>query len=132
MSKFILHPNRGIDCLLFSRACTNLFILFMFHVISGVIKAVASACLDGAVVLDLCEIGDKMILEETQKVFKKEKEMKKGAYIWRSQPLRGSVFIFFIKVGFSSFLAIFMDGICKSTNCKITKFVCLLKATLVQ
>ena len=39
---------------------------------------VADACNDGAVVLDLCEMGDKMILEGTQKVFKKEKEMKKG------------------------------------------------------
>lgn len=39
---------------------------------------VAGACSDGAVVLDLCEMGDKMILEGTQKVFKKEKEMKKG------------------------------------------------------
>ncbi|XP_065888176.1 proliferation-associated protein 2G4-like [Dysidea avara] len=48
------------------------------EIANRVIKAVASACLDGAVVLDLCEIGDKMILEETQKVFKKEKEMKKG------------------------------------------------------
>jgi len=29
-------------------------------------------------VLDLCEMGDRIILEDTQKVFKKEKEMKKG------------------------------------------------------
>ena len=44
----------------------------------GVIKAVADACIEGAVVLDLCEMGDQMILEETKKVYKKEKEMKKG------------------------------------------------------
>lgn len=43
-----------------------------------VIKAVAAACVEGAVVVDLCELGDQMIVEETKKVFKKEKEMKKG------------------------------------------------------
>ena len=35
-------------------------------------------CVDGALVVDLCEKGDQMILEETKKVYKKEKEMKKG------------------------------------------------------
>ena len=38
----------------------------------------AGACVEGAVVLDLCELGDQMIVEETKKVYKKEKEMKKG------------------------------------------------------
>ena len=33
--------------------------------------------MDGALVVDLCERGDQMILEETKKVYK-EKEMKKG------------------------------------------------------
>ena len=28
--------------------------------------------------MDLCEKGDQMILEETKKVYKKEKKMKKG------------------------------------------------------
>ena len=28
--------------------------------------------------VDLCERGDQMILEETKKVYKKEKKMKKG------------------------------------------------------
>ena len=46
--------------------------------VAGVIKAVADACVEGAVVLDLCEMGDQRILEETKKVFKKEKELKKG------------------------------------------------------
>ena len=40
------------------------------------------ACVEGAKVLDLCQLGDQMILEETGKVFKKEKEMKKGQYIY--------------------------------------------------
>ena len=30
--------------------------------------------------LDLCELGDQMIVEETKKVYKKEKEMKKGEH----------------------------------------------------
>ena len=48
--------------------------------VAGVIKAVADSCVKGALVLDLCEMGDQMILEETKKVFKKEKEMKKGEH----------------------------------------------------
>ena len=32
----------------------------------------------GAAVVELCEKGDTLILEETAKVYKKEKEMKKG------------------------------------------------------
>ena len=34
--------------------------------------------MEGALVVDLCEMGDQMILDETKKVYKKEKEMKKG------------------------------------------------------
>jgi len=33
----------------------------------------------GAMVQELCEFGDKQLSEETAKVFKKEKDMKKGA-----------------------------------------------------
>lgn len=36
------------------------------------------ACVEGAVITDLCEMGDKLVLEETKKVYKKEKNMKKG------------------------------------------------------
>lgn len=39
------------------------------------------ACVEGAVITDLCEMGDKLVLEETKKVYKKEKNMKKGYYI---------------------------------------------------
>ena len=35
-------------------------------------------CVAGASVVDLCELGDRLIIEETSKVYKKEKEMKKG------------------------------------------------------
>ena len=38
-------------------------------------------CIAGAPVVDLCHLGDKLILEETGKVYKKEKEMKKGVRV---------------------------------------------------
>ena len=44
----------------------------------GVLRQVIEKCVAGASVVDLCELGDQMILEETSKVYKKEKEMKKG------------------------------------------------------
>lgn len=43
-----------------------------------VLKAVVEAAKVGELVLVLCEKGDAMIMEETGKIFKKEKEMKKG------------------------------------------------------
>ncbi|NXQ24496.1 PA2G4 protein, partial [Alaudala cheleensis] len=46
--------------------------------IAGVLRAVVEAANPGASVLCLCEKGDAMIMEETGKIFKKEKEMKKG------------------------------------------------------
>ncbi|KQK85324.1 hypothetical protein AAES_41054 [Amazona aestiva] len=48
----------------------------------GVLRAVLDAANSGASVLCLCEKGDSMIMEETGKIFKKEKEMKKA----RSHP----------------------------------------------
>lgn len=41
-------------------------------------KQVIEKCVDGASILDICEYSDNLILEETGKVYKKEKEMKKG------------------------------------------------------
>lgn len=35
-------------------------------------------CVVGASVRELCSLGDKLLLEETVKVFKKEKDLKKG------------------------------------------------------
>ena len=35
----------------------------------------------GTTVIELCELGDKMLSEGTAKVFKKEKEMKKGKLV---------------------------------------------------
>ena len=36
------------------------------------------AAIEGAAIMELCEMGDRLILEETSKVYKKEKDMKKG------------------------------------------------------
>lgn len=46
--------------------------------VNVVLKQLMEKCTPGTKVLDLCELGDRLILEETAKVFKKEKEMKKG------------------------------------------------------
>ena len=48
--------------------------------VSGVLCSVLEAAVEGCNVLTLCELGDGLILEETGKVYKKEKEMKKGLY----------------------------------------------------
>ena len=42
------------------------------------LREVVLKCVAGASVVDLCELGDRLIIEETSKVYKKEKEMKKG------------------------------------------------------
>uniref|UniRef100_A0A4W3HRR1 Proliferation-associated 2G4 n=1 Tax=Callorhinchus milii TaxID=7868 RepID=A0A4W3HRR1_CALMI len=43
-----------------------------------VLRTVVEAAKEGESVFSLCEKGDAMIMEETGKIFKKEKEMKKG------------------------------------------------------
>ena len=58
--------------------CSNLFFLLPSPPPLGVLRHVLEGCVDRALVVDLCEKGDQMILEETKKVYKKEKEMKKG------------------------------------------------------
>ena len=41
-------------------------------------KQLMEKCIAGAKVVDVCEFGDQRLLEETSKVYKKEKDMKKG------------------------------------------------------
>ncbi|KAM7540318.1 hypothetical protein Aperf_G00000027630 [Anoplocephala perfoliata] len=43
-----------------------------------ILKELMQKCVPGAKIVELCEFGDQRILEETSKLFKKEKEMKKG------------------------------------------------------
>lgn len=46
--------------------------------VNSILKLVINECKAGKSVIQICEFGDKMLLEETSKVFKKDKEMKKG------------------------------------------------------
>ena len=61
--------------------CNDTHALLDSHCSVGVLRQVIEKCVAGASVVDLCELGDQMILEETSKVYKKEKEMKKGTSI---------------------------------------------------
>lgn len=45
---------------------------------SGILGLVLQKCVAGASVREICEFGDNLITEDTSKVYKKEKEMKKG------------------------------------------------------
>jgi len=48
------------------------------EITNKVLKSLIEMCKPDETVLNLCETGDRMLLEETSKVFKKEKEIKKG------------------------------------------------------
>jgi methionine aminopeptidase len=48
------------------------------YLFAGVLKQVIDKCVVGASVREICEFGDGLLVEETSKVFKKEKELKKG------------------------------------------------------
>ena len=49
-----------------------------FLLFPGVLRSLVEASSSGVSVLSLCEKGDAMIMEETGKIFKKEKEMKES------------------------------------------------------
>ena len=46
--------------------------------VNRVLRQVLDKCVSGASVREVCELGDQLVIEETNKVFKKEKEFKKG------------------------------------------------------
>lgn len=48
------------------------------EVVNKTLKALIALCVEGASVKELCIKGDSLILEETGKIFKKEKDLKKG------------------------------------------------------
>ena len=50
----------------------------MLYSITAILKQVVGKCVADAKVIDICEFGDSRIIEETSKVYKKEKELKKG------------------------------------------------------
>lgn len=48
------------------------------EIVNRTLAKVAEMCKAGAVVLDICEAGDKMLLEETAGIYKKDKDLRKG------------------------------------------------------
>jgi len=48
------------------------------EIVNRVLKQIVEKCIVDASVREICEFGDKLLTEETSKVFKKEKELKKG------------------------------------------------------
>ncbi|KAF7274673.1 proliferation-associated protein 2G4 [Rhynchophorus ferrugineus] len=48
------------------------------EIVNRILKQVVDKCIPEASVRAICEFGDQLLLEETNKVFKKEKELKKG------------------------------------------------------
>lgn len=48
------------------------------EIANRILRKIIEASTTGSTVCSLCQLGDKLILEETSKVFKKEKAMKKG------------------------------------------------------
>ncbi len=48
------------------------------EITNKILKEVADKCVDGASSMQICEFGDARLVEETSKVYKKEKHMKKG------------------------------------------------------
>lgn len=55
-------------------------VLFIISCCTEALKTVVGAAMAGVSVLSLCEKGDAYIMAETGKIFKKEKDMKKGQY----------------------------------------------------
>ena len=56
--------------------CQLTFIFFLLFL--DVIKELAGQCVDGAKVLDLCVFGDQKLAEATSKIYRKDKDVKKG------------------------------------------------------
>jgi curved DNA binding protein len=48
------------------------------EIVNRVLKQVIDKCLPGVSVREICEYGDTLLADETSKVFKKEKDLKKG------------------------------------------------------
>lgn len=76
----MLVPYHRIKSLLFVDA-PALFLIFLMFCHSEALRLVVETAKPGVSVLSLCEKGDAYIMAETGKVFKKEKEMKKGEVV---------------------------------------------------
>ena len=60
--------------------------------IIGVLVKVIGAAVKGTTARTLCQLGDKLIGEETSKVHKKDKEMKKGNWLFSAGDIENWVF----------------------------------------
>ena len=49
---------------------------------AAILKTLVEKGVEGTSVVEICEAGDSLLTEETNKVFKKEKDMKKGVFFY--------------------------------------------------
>ena len=57
---------------------SNVKLILLLYPLTDILKILISKCVDGANAIELCKEGDRLIEEQTSKVFKKEKELLKG------------------------------------------------------
>lgn len=71
------------------------------EITNKVLKEIVEKCVDKTSVMSLCELGDNRLLEETGKVFKKEKNLKKGASLSHliSHHFTSPLFLFYFYCG---------------------------------
>lgn len=69
------------------------------EITNKVLKEIIEKCVDKASVMSLCELGDNRLLEETGKVFKKEKNLKKGASSSLISHITSPLFLFYFLFG---------------------------------
>ena len=62
----------------YPNSCIIIFFFKLVSYFSGILKEVMDKCVPNASAVEVCQFGDHRLLEETGKVFKKEKNLKKG------------------------------------------------------
>lgn len=55
-----------------------MFIIQSRRFFPEILKELVAKCVAGAKVLDICMFGDERLADETSKIYRKDKEMKKG------------------------------------------------------
>lgn len=50
----------------------------IFSYLSDVLKELVTKTVEGAKVVELCTLGDQLLSEATSKIYRKDKEIKKG------------------------------------------------------
>ena len=69
-----------MGCILQFTCICSIMISICFVSFKGVLQKIIESAIPGATVCTLCQLGDDLIKEETSKVFKKGKDMKKGNF----------------------------------------------------